>query len=166
MFRANLPMILAILTAPGLASAQAPARPEGPPPLQCEAILRSGVMELEIPRIEIVPETRIREKKLPDGKVVKEEYSVAVPKTISTKQKVDVSQARFVRPNGQPIDAKDLARLLEKPAMVFLSLNGEKIDPFYLQYLADDALIVIPPAPKTTSPVPGEAIPPAPRKEN
>jgi hypothetical protein len=134
------------LSGPARSQAPPPARPAGRPPTQAEATFKDGEIFLKVIHTVFQEKTATRTKKLPDGKEVTEEFKVAVPVLKQVDRKVDPKKATLQRASGQAIDAKDLATLLEKPTMVFVSADGKKVDPFYLQFLADDAIILVPPA--------------------
>jgi hypothetical protein len=57
--------------------------------------------------------------------------------------------ARYVRvsgTNGKPLAAKDAADRLAKERPVLLSINGQKVDPFYLRLVNKDTLTAVLPA--------------------
>jgi hypothetical protein len=143
------------LAGPARSQGTPPARPEGRPPTQAEAIFKDGGVQFTLTAtvFEIKKEARV--KKLPDGKEVTEYFDIPVPVKKEFVAKMN-PKAIFQRASGQAIDAKDLPSLLEKPTMIFVSADGKKLDPFYLQFLAGDAIIAIPPPVPVAVPGSGE----------
>jgi len=147
----------AALLAPAPAPKPVPKAPAGFPPFHAEAIYKDAAIEFRSLLTEYRTETRVRERTTPDGRVVKEQYTVSVPVFRETIQKLDPKKAIVYRAGGKDVDAKELAKLLEKPTMVFISSDYKRLDPFFLQWIASDALIVVPPSPGILLPIPAPA---------
>jgi hypothetical protein len=151
-------MRLLALTAVGVLLCAGPGRsqnprPEGLPPTQHEATLKDGVLVVIKSFFEERTEKRTQTVKGPDGKPQEKEVEVKVMVSRPGQVKIDPKKASVQRADGKAVSPDELAKLLEKPGMVFLAAGYEKVDPFYLQYLKPDALIVVPERPAVAVPV-------------
>ena len=68
-------------------------------------------------------------------------------------EKIDPKKAAITRADGKAVTVEVLAKLLEKPGMVMIAANFEKVDPFYLQFLKAETLIVVPERPVVAIPI-------------
>jgi RNA polymerase sigma factor (sigma-70 family) len=59
----------------------------------------------------------------------------------------DLDKVKASDVQGRPIEAKQLRKLLAQEKAVVLSADGKKVDPFYLQVLKEDTVILVVPEP-------------------
>ena len=139
--------LMALAPAPAPVTLPKVVRPSGGQPNQSEVVFRQGSLVVTMQRVQYVTEERMVSRVGPDGKERPERITVTVPVYAAIQNVVDSTTATMYRSNGEVIDKKEYAKLLEKTRMVFVSSDGKKVDPFYLQFMADDALVlVLPPA--------------------
>jgi hypothetical protein len=146
--------VLGVLLGIGPVNSQNPVvRPEGPPPVPREACVENGILVAKVVIVEYRTEKRTRTVKDPDGKETRQEYNVLVPVSRVVEVKVDPKKAVIYRADGKTVSAGELAKVLEKPATVMMATNYEKVDPFYLQYLKPETLIVVQERPVVAVPI-------------
>jgi hypothetical protein len=75
----------------------------------------------------------------------------------TVESKFDGKNVQVFGTDGKELDAKAVAKALEKETAALLSADGMKVDPFYLRFLKDGTLILVAtmPAPMPV-PVPPE----------
>lgn len=56
------------------------------------------------------------------------------------------NQVKGYTPRGERIGASELRRKLKKDTLALVSLDGKPVDPFYLQLITDDTIVLVPPA--------------------
>jgi hypothetical protein len=56
---------------------------------------------------------------------------------------LDDKEVQVYGGNGKLIDPKDVRNRLKRPTAVFVSADGQQVDPFYLRLLREDALVVV-----------------------
>jgi hypothetical protein len=153
MRRLALTALGVLLFAGASRSQNPPARPEGSPPTQREAVFKDGFLLSKLVVTVFVNEKRVRKVTDPDGKVKDVEYIVTVPVNKTVEEKIDPKKATIARADGKAVPIEELAKVLEKPGIVMVASNFEKVDPFYLQFLAAETLIVVPERPLVAVPI-------------
>jgi uncharacterized protein (TIGR03000 family) len=130
-----------------------PPRPKGPPPAQAFAYLnKAGRLVLQSTVQIEREETREKTVKGPDGKSQVVTYTVRVPKTVTRTQTFDPAKVEAYGGDGKRVDASRLPELLRGGRMVLQAADQQPPDPFYLQFLRDDALFLVPPPPEPKAP--------------
>jgi hypothetical protein len=146
--------VLGVLLGIGPIRAQNPAvRPEGPPPVPREAWVKDGFLIAKVVVVEYKTEERQRTVTGPDGKPMTEVVKVKVPVAKTVELKIDPKKALVYRADGKTVSAADLVKVLDKPGTVMMAANYEKVDPFYVQYLKPETLIVVQERPVVAVPI-------------
>lgn len=148
MSRIRLLASLVGLTLGVAVNAQAPTRPAGFPPVQVEAHFKDGHIISQVVVTQYQPVKKLEKRTDADGTKRDVEVTEIVPVLRKVEQKIDATKAIVYRAGGKDIDAKELAKVLAQPTMVFVAGDYRRLDPFYLQFLADDALVIVPPQPE------------------
>ena len=127
-----------------------PKLPKGPPPFQAlaRATLNKGVIEfrLTVPYlVQVFQET----KTVVEGKEVIKTTVVAKLVTREDARQVKEKELQAFDATGKKVSAKALLKRLKKPGAVLVSADGAKVDPFYLEIIKKDTLVLILPSPKS-----------------
>jgi hypothetical protein len=131
--------------------------PQGPPPAQVLASLTAeGDFEITRPVPVATTERRVRTVTI-DGRPVREEYTVTVPRTVNETRRIKSEGVKVYTAGGKEVDAKDVPDKLKKPTIVLFANDGNKVDPFYLKIVKPDTLVVVAPAP-APQPLPAPAL--------
>lgn len=124
---------------------KAAVRPQGPAPIIQVVTFKEGKLEWKVTEVEYRTEKRVRDVAGPDGKVKKEEFTVTVPVFVPKVMQVEAAKCKISRVDGKPVKGEDLPKLLGKPTAVLMPFDDKPIDKFYLEYLKEDALVVVGP---------------------
>jgi hypothetical protein len=134
--------------------------PQGPQPLQVVARMdRDGNVLVR----QIVPVYRqeVREKvEQKDGRAVKVAYTVTVMTQTEVQHKLAGHSVQAFGTDGKKIERKALERLLKNEAIVLLSMDGKKVDPFYLRLVKEGTVVLVGPQAKLVPAPKGELLPP------
>ncbi|HKB40998.1 MAG TPA: hypothetical protein VKD72_31515 [Gemmataceae bacterium] len=140
-----LNLSLAVVLAPAPADEKINL-PSGPPPQIVLAVLKDGKCEVTYPAMVMVPVTReeVRTRVVNvDGKQVPVQEKVAVTSYQSRHVTTTLDRPRAFDRSGKEVDAKRLAELLKKPAVVLLSSDGKPVDPFYMRTIKEGTLTLV-----------------------
>jgi len=83
-----------------------------------------------------------------DGTAREEKVPVKYSTVTTTSRELDARYVQVFGTDGKPVAAKEAAGRLEKETPSLLSVNGEKVDPFYLRILKKGTLTVVLPTPR------------------
>jgi hypothetical protein len=142
--------LVAVLVVPLLVCAEEkPLRPIGLPPRVCVATAaeKDGVVQIRVIVTRMVPVTV--EKVLPDadGKTITRKETIYKAVIVGTVLIADGEEVQVSRKDGKAVDPKDLPKLLAKETRVLVFSLG-KVDPYYLDVVNDQVLIITVPASK------------------
>lgn len=176
---------------------QVEAKPEARPPVPGE-VPAAVNLKLGIDLPKSLPPTMLYARVPEAGKINLRHYSESVgerefateikkqgvPETVLMKQlqkftrseaiQLDLSEVQATTADAKPLNAQALTEKLKKATVVLASSMGQKVDPFWLQNVKPDVVVLIPPAglgfggaacyPMPVSPPagPGQAPPPPP----
>ena len=152
MIRCFFGLFVALLPLTARAEMEA-TTPSTPPPQHCPAIasIVDGRVRLKLTVIKMVPYTvTSMVPTTPNTPALK---TIFVPKkdlqykacTQSVRMDVDGTKVKVLRKGGKAVDPKLLPRLLGKGVQVLVFTEGE-VDPYYLDVVRDDVLLItIPP---------------------
>jgi hypothetical protein len=156
-------VLAGLLWVPAAGLAQQPSSaPLGSPPsvVLARAVSKDGNVSLVVNVLVPVAEEVLERIQLERGSAFMKRVVVRT-KMVEQVHVVDGKLVSVVRKNGKSIAVRELPRLLEKPTAVVM-FQG-KIDPFYLQVLHDNVLIVQVPEPQPLAPAPVLEEKPAPK---
>jgi hypothetical protein len=143
-----LALTAGLLVGAGRGKDEEPELPKGPPPIQTVARMdRSGNLVIRT----VVPVTAYRQVQRTrlvnqGGKQVPVTETVTVAVVTQLVRQLKSPKFQVFEAGGKKGDPKDLARRLKKWTPVLLSADGKKVDPFYLQVIKDETLVVLLPA--------------------
>jgi hypothetical protein len=115
------------------------ASPRGPQPVQCLAVV-DDTGQLVLRRI--VKEFRT-EKRLQTIDGEEQEVTVRVPLFREVMDRHALRTVQGFRATGQRLAQESLAALLTEGCPVLVSADGQQVDPFYLQIVKDDTVVLI-----------------------
>jgi hypothetical protein len=125
--------------------------PTGTPPVQALAVMDAkGRMTLT--RVQPVcgtgPMTREVEVNAEPKRGDKEPFKIKarITKMVLTVVELQADYVEAYTVDGKAIPAAKLVELLAKERTVLLSLDGKKIDPFYLELYKEGTIVLVPPA--------------------
>lgn len=154
--------LVVVLGFPSLAWTEEKTQPPATlPPQVClaTAAAKDGSVQMRVTVPRMVPYTVTRQVPstvqvpTPDGKlankttwksIAETKYKAVMSETVLV---VDGKEVRVSRKDGKAVDPQDLPKLLSKQSAVLVFAHGE-IDPYYLQVIDDQVLIVVVPASK------------------
>jgi hypothetical protein len=155
---ALLVVALAAVAAPAPAEEEIKL-PQGPQPLQVLArMTKEGRIEITEQIMEARTEKRTRTTVV-DGREVPVEYVVTTVKSVPRTRLLPEKGVKAYTAAGKEVDPKDLPDKLKKPAVVLMSWDGNKVDPFFLRVVKPDTLVLVPPV-EAVAPADGGAKPP------
>jgi hypothetical protein len=136
------------------------AGPAGPPPTPAGASVDSrGVLAVResstVATNHTVP--RVVEK---DGVKTTQDTRVKEVLLRMRVRSLDVSAVDASRADGSPVSPAMLRQLLRKEVPVLVSQDGRPVDPYYLEVIRPDALVLVLPTPEPTPPTPVTVAPP------
>jgi hypothetical protein len=122
------------------------ALPQGPQPLQVVAHMdRDGNVLIR----QMVPVYRqeVRRKKVDqkDGGTAEVQYTVTVMTQQEVQRKLVGHSVQAYNTDGKKIERKALAGLLKNESVVLMSVDGKKVDPFYLRLVKEGTVVLVPP---------------------
>jgi hypothetical protein len=145
--------LVAVLVSPFVAWAgEIPGAPTTHPPKVslATAVEKDGVTQLRILVPGLVPYTVMRNvpatENSKDGRKTRTVYKTVTetfykPVMVESRLIADGKKVQVLRKNGKAINPKDLPKLLGKQTAVLFFSDGE-VDPYYLQVLHDQVLII------------------------
>jgi hypothetical protein len=140
--------LLSILTSGALAAPvpeQPEAGPKGPPPVVMTVkVGPDGLPFIERMVTEYVPEERV-EKVQVGNDTVERKVTVRVPVLRQFRLALDSREVQVFTPDGKRVDPRDVRSLVKKTMPVLVSTDGKPVDPFYLQLVKENTLIVVSP---------------------
>jgi hypothetical protein len=159
-----LNLSLAVVLAPAPADEKINL-PSGPPPQIVLAVIKDGKCEVTYPAMVPVTTEEVRTRVVNvDGKQVQIQEKVAVTSYKVQHVTTTLDRPRAFDRSGKEVDAKRLAELLKKPAVVLLSADGKPVDPFYLRTINEGTLTLgVHLAAKPAALPPADRPPPMPR---
>jgi hypothetical protein len=145
-----LTSIAALVLAAGAAAGddtdagESPKLPKGPQPKQVLARLDGdGNLVVREQVTEYRTETRVVEQVV-CGVKVNRAVTVTVPVTTAVQRKYSAKAFEVYDASGKKVAGKKLSEALKKEKAVLVSVDGQKVDPFYLQLVKKDTLVVVP----------------------
>jgi hypothetical protein len=134
-------------------------RPKGPPPAQVVVSVEKNDLLVPFVAQELRRERRTRTVNR-DGQDRQEQYTVVVPHWREDVKRIDLRDVQASTADGRAVRSQKLADMLQRPTHVLISGDGHKVDPFYLEIIKPQTLVLILPTPKEAPderlPRPGE----------
>jgi hypothetical protein len=143
--------LVAVLVVPLLVCAEEkPPHPTAPPPQVCvaSAAEKDGVVQIRVTVPRMVPVTVAKVVPNADGKQITGTETIYKAEMVETVLTADGEEVQVSRKDGKAVDPKDLPKLLAKETRVLVFSLG-KVDPYYLDVVNDQVLIITVPASKT-----------------
>jgi hypothetical protein len=153
------------LWVPGLCADEPPDVPKGLPPTFVLASMdKDGQFRVRQPVLVAVPVAR---EVVVEQNGQKKKVTVTSAETMVrvVERKLDGKGTQVFGTDGKQLDAKAVAKALEKETAVLLSADGNKLDPFYLRVIKEGTLILVTKPEAGPVPVPVPLPMPMPKKE-
>jgi hypothetical protein len=161
MARKTLAPVALLLAFAGLGAAPVPekavpGKPDALAPVLASAeVGKDGALAVErlVHRFETVP---VQEEVVVGGKKEVRTAYVTQQRLQIITEKYELKDVKAFDTEGKPIETAKLAELFQKSTPVLVSLDGKKVDPYYLQLFKEGTVTLVLPSPKVQEKAPPE----------